>query len=58
MRCELAKTYPMGIPLDTQEKRGAGASMLMQAKNAFLDKIISDCSVRSRTLKSTVAKRA
>ena len=34
---------PMGIPLDTQEKRGAGASLLMQAKNAFLDKIIADC---------------
>tara|TARA_R110000850_G_scaffold233967_1_gene358836 strand:- start:30273 stop:30671 length:399 start_codon:yes stop_codon:yes gene_type:complete len=34
---------PMGIPLDTQEKRSAGASMLMQAKNAFLDKVLSDC---------------
>lgn len=33
---------PMGIPVDTQEKRSAGNSMLMQAKNAFLDKLVED----------------
>jgi hypothetical protein len=39
---ELFIGLPMGIPVDTQEKRSAGSSKLMQAKNAFLDKIIAD----------------